>query len=129
MGTPIKLTLYDPKTQEPLREVSQSLITFGMLVKASQLKELMEDLPKTKRKWWWIWPAWMDPKVSEEEQQTQALLELVAEFFNHQVTVEELRDHCDVAEVIAVLRAIMSRAGNITQGNPTLPAGKTKTRR
>ena len=121
MPTPMKITLYDPKTQEAIGEYSQSIITFEMLVKASQLKELLDNPPEQERKWWWIWMPWMKRPESEEQKQVAALTELVAEFFGHQFTAEQLRKGSDVGEVVAVLRAIIARAGSINAGNPTLP--------
>ncbi len=121
MPTPIKITLYNPKTQEIIAEYSQSIITFEMLVKASQLKELLDNPPEQERKWWWIWHPWMKRPESEEQKQVAALTELVAEFFGHQFTAEQLRVGSDVSEVVAVLRAIIARAGSINMGNPTQP--------
>jgi hypothetical protein len=110
---PIKLTLYDPATQEATREYSQRVITFQMLTAAVQLQEALEDLPEKKRRWWW------QKKISKEEQQIDALLALVAEFFGNQFTVAELRTGADISEVMAVLTAIIARAGRIVTANPT----------
>lgn len=116
MGAPIKITLYDSKTNEVRGEYEQRLVTFEMLVKASQLKELLEAAPETKRRWWWI-----KREETTEERQINAMMELVAEFFNHQFTAQELRHGADVSEVMAVLRSILSRASEIVKANPTPP--------
>lgn len=125
MPTPIKLTLYDKHTQEPIKEVSQNIITFDMLIRASQLNELLENPPEPERKWWWIWldglPWTKVKKKSQEERQVYALMELVVDFFGNQFTLDELRDGTDVGEVIAVLRAIMRRANGVMEANPTKP--------
>lgn len=112
---PIKLTLYDPKTQEPEKEYQQRVISFGMLLAAVQLQEALEDLPEKKRRWWWQKP------INKEQAQINALLALVVEFFGNQFTVKELREGADVGEVMAVLTAIIARAGTIVSANPTNP--------
>jgi len=117
---PIKITLYDPKTQEPTKEYGQRVITFAMLTAAVQLQEALQDLPEKKRRWWWQKP------ISPEKKQIDALLELVTNFFNDQFTVEGLRKGADVSEVMAVLKAIVARAGTIATANPTFPPAKRK---
>lgn len=112
---PIKLTLYEPKTQEPLKEYQQRVITFQMLTAAVQLQEALEDLPEKKRRWWW------QKAISKEAAQIDALLELVVEFFGNQFTVQELRIGADISEVISVLTSIIARAGKIVTANPTRP--------
>ena len=112
---PIKLTLYDPKTQEPEKEYQQRVISFGMLLAAVQLQEALEDLPEKKRRWWWQLP------ISKESEQINALLELVTEFFGHQFTTEQLRKGADVSEIMAIFRSIIARAGMIVSANPTRP--------
>jgi uncharacterized protein YecE (DUF72 family) len=117
---PIKITLYDPKTQEPLKEYCQRVITFAMLSAAVQLQEALGDLPEKQRRWWWQKP------ISKESQQIDALMELVASFFGDQFTVQELRTGADVSEVMSVLQAIVARAGAIVTANPTVPPASRK---
>lgn len=112
---PIQITLYDPETQEVKRECKQNVITFAMLTSAVQLQEALEDIPEKKRRWWWQKP------ISQEQAQIDALLDLVVEFFGNQFTVQELREGADVGEVMAVLTAIIARAGAIVTANPTKP--------
>ena len=112
---PIKLVLYDPKTQEPIREYQQKVITFEMLIASIQMEEVCSDEPKKLRHWWWQKP------IPEEAQQINALLELVTEFFCHQFTVEELRRGADVSEVMTIVRSITGRAGRVVSENPTKP--------
>jgi hypothetical protein len=112
---PIKLTLYDPKTQEPRQEYKLRLITFAMLESAVQLQEALGDLPEKKRRWWW------QKAISHEAQQIDALMTLVTDFFGNQFTVQEMRVGADVPEVMAVLTAIVARAGTIVSANPTVP--------
>ncbi len=112
---PIKITLYDPETQEVKHEYQQRVITFQMLLAAIQLQEAISDLPEKKRRWWWQKP------IRPEAAQVNALLGLVVEFFCNQFTVEDLRRGADVSEVMAVLRAIVARSGAIITANPTRP--------
>jgi len=112
---PIKLTLYDPKTQEPIKEYQQKVITFEMLTAAIQLQEVMSGQPENNRRWWWQKP------IFDEKKQISALLELVTEFFGHQFTVEQLRAGADVSEVMTIIRMITGRAGRIVTENPTKP--------
>jgi hypothetical protein len=86
-----------------------------MLTAAVQLQEALDSLPEQKRRWWWQKP------ISNEEQQIDALLELVVGFFGNQFTVQELRSGADVGEVMTVLMAIVGRAGAIVSKNPTRP--------
>mgnify|MGYP001585986365 CR=1 FL=1 len=116
----IKITLYDPDTQEPLKEYQQRVITFQMLTAAVQLQEALDDLPEKKRRWWWQKP------ITKEQQQIDALLALVVEFFGNQFTVQALRTGADVSEVMAVLSAIVSRAGTIVTANPTRPPSRKR---
>ena len=117
---PITLTLYDPKTQEPIKEYRQKVITFEILMAAIQLQEVFVDQPMIKRRWWWQRP------IIDEKKQINALLELVTEFFGHKFTVEELRVGADVAEVMTIIRSITSRAGRIVTETPTKPPATRK---
>jgi len=112
---PIQITLYDPETQEAEHEYKQNVITFAMLAGAVQLQEALSDIPEKKRRWWWQKP------INKEQAQINALLALVVEFFGNQFTVKELREGADVGEVMAVLTAIIARAGTIVSANPTNP--------
>lgn len=119
---PIKITLYDPETQEIKSEYKRNVITFGMLLSAVQLQEALAKLPAKKRRWWW------QSYISEETEQINALLELVVQFFGCQFTVKELREGADVSEVMTIIRAIIGRGGKIVQANPTKPPPPKKHR-
>lgn len=110
---PIKLTLYDPKTQEPIHTYQQNVITFAMLVAAIQLQEVFSENPEKNRRWWWQKP------IFDEKKQIETLLQLVTTFFGNQFTVKELREGADVSEVMTIIRAITGRAGKIVAENPT----------
>lgn len=113
---PIKLTLYDPKSHEKIAEYEQNLITFDMLFRAAALSEVL-NVPKKKRKWW----MWWEPDLTPEQEQINALLRLVVDFFGGQFTIEQLRNGADVAEVMAVMQAIIGRSRGIAAENPTFP--------
>ena len=117
---PIKLTLYDPKTQEPVKEYQQKVITFEILMAAIQLQEVFAEQPENKRRWWWQKP------IFDEKKQINVLLELVTEFFGHQFTVEQLREGADVSEVMTIIRMITGRAGRIVTENPIKPPATNK---
>jgi len=119
---PIKLTLYDPETQEAKHEYQQRVITFAMLIAAVQLQEALSDIPEKKRRWWWQKP------IRAEVEQVNALLELVVEFFGNQFTVEQLRSGADVSEIMTVLQTIIARSGTIVSANPTIPPKLRKSR-
>ena len=116
---PIKLTLYDPETNEVKKEYTQSVITFEMLLAATQLQDALTTAEGQKRRWWWQKP------ITKEAMQIDALLELVMQFFGNQFSVTDLRRGADVSEVMTVIQAIIGRAGSIVQANPTrLPSWK-----
>jgi hypothetical protein len=117
---PIKLTLYDPETQEPIKEYQQQVITFEMLLAAVQLQEALAVLPAKKRRWWW------QKSISQEVAQINAMMELVVCFFGNRFTVEELRRGAEVSEVMAVYRSILSRPKAIVSANPTIPPARRK---
>jgi len=111
---PIRLTLYDPETQEIKSEYKQRVITLGWLLAATQLQEVLAE-PEKKRRWWWQKP------ISQEAARINALMEFVVHFFGEQFTVEELQKGADVSEVMAVYRSILSRPNAIVSANPTVP--------
>lgn len=117
---PIKLTFYDPKTQEPVKEFEQKVITFETMISAIQLEEILSPDPQKVKRWWWQNP------INEEKRQIEAVLRLVVAFFGDQFTVKELKEGADVSEVMAILRAITGRAGRIVSTNPTKPPATRK---
>ncbi len=119
---PIRLTLYDPETQEIKSEYKRNVITFAMWLASIQLQEAFEDIPEKKRRWWW------QPHISPETAQINALLELVTHFFGNQFTVEELREGADISEVMTIIRAVIGRGGLIASANPTGPPLPKKNR-
>jgi hypothetical protein len=119
---PIFLTLYDPKTHEPLHEYQLHVITFAMLISSVQLQEALAKIPEKKRRWWWQKP------IRAGVEQINALLGLVVEFFGNQFTVEQLRTGADVSEVMTIIRAIIGRGGGIINKNPTVPPARRNKR-
>jgi hypothetical protein len=132
MREPIKLTLYDRKTNEPVKTVEQRIITMDMLKRAARLSELMEDddTPESTKKQsllrrlcWWI------PKPTKVDEQIDMLLQFVSDFYGGRVAPEELSRGADVPELMTVLRSIMGTAGKIIQENPTKPSPQRQTRK
>lgn len=119
----IKLTLYDPKTQEEIKTYEQRIITFNMLSRAVGLSETL-NAPQKRRRWW----LWWENDLTTEQAQINALMQLVADFFGNQFTVDELKNGADVPEVMSVLKAIIARSSGISAGNPTSPR-KTREKR
>jgi hypothetical protein len=109
-GTPIKLTLYDPETNEERETYSRSFIPWGILKAAIQCQGLNPEI--------------MTPEDIEK------INGLVMEFYGNRFTAQELEAGATLEEVMGVLTAIMSRLEGDLPGfggaNPTLPGRQAK---
>ena len=100
MKQPIKLTLYDPQTDEVKAEHTRIFVPWKIL-KASV--RLMKDMNKE------------DPT----EENLDQMAALIVDVFGDKFTVDELNEGADVGEMMAVLKAIISHAsGGINAGVP-----------
>lgn len=101
--TPILFTLYEPETGEVRGEYSAFIVPFGILEVAAELAAAI-DLEK---------PTGDDMK---------AIAGMIVELYGHRFEVDDVRKYADMGEALAVLNAIMTRAGiAMPKGNPTRP--------
>jgi hypothetical protein len=117
MTSPIKLTIYDPQTHEPKKELQTSLVPWGILKRAIKLAKSLD----------------YDQKEEDSGDQINTMLEklgedgfdnltgLVADVFHGQVTIEEIEWGTETGEMINVLQAVVTRAFSEFKktGNPT----------
>ncbi len=110
----LRLTLYGPN-DEVSGEYQRSRISWGVLKQAVRLSKMLDQR-----------------KAEEmEEGDIDAIGQLVVEAFGGQFTTEDLDAGADIGEMIAVIQAIVARAGALVAANPTppsatLPKGKAK---
>lgn len=99
-GTAIKLTLYDPQTNEVKGEYTRLFVPWKLLKMAVRLsKSIGKSL-----------------NVEEmEEADVDALAALVVETFGDQFTLDDLNQGADIGEMVTVLNQIVAKA----KGNPT----------
>ena len=99
-STMMQITLYD-ENSEVKKQITRSFVPWKLLKKAVRLSKSIDA-----------------ENVSEDDM--DALAELVVETFGNQFTVEELNEGADVSEMVAVLQAIVGKAG-AAMGNPLIP--------
>lgn len=88
-NTPITITLYD-ENDEVKGEYQRLIIPWNMLKRALKFRELdTENLEET----------------------FDELAGFVCELFGNRFTTEELGEGCDIAEIFAVIQAVVARAG------------------
>ncbi len=108
--TPIRLTLYNPETNEVARELSRVYLPWKLLKTCVELNEAHK----------------LDSEASLTSDSIEILESLVCEVFNNQITPKDLQDGADMVEVLTVYNAIMTRAYMaMPPANPTT-AGKTR---
>lgn len=105
--TPLKITLYDPETNEVVREFVRSFVPWRLLKKAIRLSKTLNNLS--------------EDNLSEED--VDSIASLVVDAFGDQFTVEQLSEGADLSEMMTVLEAIVSRAQGIP-GNPPPPGSR-----
>ena len=88
-NTPITITLYD-ENDEVKGEYQRLIIPWNMLKRALKFRELdTENLEET----------------------FDELAGFVCELFGNRFTAEKLGEGCDIAEIFAVIQAVVARAG------------------
>lgn len=90
-NAPIKITLYDPETNEVKSEHSRVFVPWGVLKRAVRL---MKGL---------------DPQDMNEDD-VDAMAGIVCEAFGNKFSVEELGQGADVGEMMTVIQQIIGRA-------------------
>jgi 23S rRNA G2069 N7-methylase RlmK/C1962 C5-methylase RlmI len=100
--TPLKITLYDPKTNEVKKEFSRSFVPWRILKKAIQLSKTLANLDQT--------------DITEAD--VDAIAGLVVDVFGDQFTVAELNDGADLSEMMTVLQAIIAKAEGMVPNPP-----------
>jgi len=106
ISTPLKITLYDPETNEVRQEFSRSFIPWRILKKAIQLSKTLANLDQK--------------DITEDD--VDAIAGLVVDVFGDKFTVEELNQGADLAEMMAVLQAIIAKAEGMVPNPP--PKGR-----
>jgi len=102
--TPIRLTIYDPETNEVKAEHTTMIVPWKLLKKAISLAKTLNTNPD---------------EMSDSD--IDSLAGLVVEVFGGKFTVDELDNGADVSEMMAVIQQILAKASGAR--NPTLPAG------
>ena len=115
--TPIKLTLYNPETNEVEREFSRAFVPTGNFTEMVKLLPLM-DLKN---------PQIVDPDTAE------SIYALISELFGGQITIDQIKQGTDLNEFLALFETIVARVKTETparaEPNPTLPGQTSRTRR
>jgi hypothetical protein len=106
MAAPLKLTLYDPETDEVIQEYSRSFIPWKLLKQAMRLARSLEGQNLDD----------LDESMIDE------LAGLVAEVFGNRFSVQQLNDGSDLNEMLTVLTSIITRAA------ASMPVGPNPTR-
>jgi len=101
-GAPIELTLYGPD-DEVVSKHSRAIVPWKILKRAVRLSKNLNEAD-----------------LSEED--LDSLAQLVVDFYGNAFDLEALENGADVAEMLTVLRAIITKASAISapaSGNPT----------
>jgi hypothetical protein len=105
---PIKITLYDPETDEIKKEYSRSFVPWRLLKRAISLSKNLSDIN--------------EENITPED--ADAIASLVVDVFGDRFSVNELNDGADLGEMMTVLQAIIARAEGIVPNPPPLGEGK-----
>lgn len=99
----LKITLYDPETNEIVKECSRAFIPWKVLKRAIRLMKNFKP-----------------EDISEED--ADELAALVVDAFGGQFTLDELNNGADLSEMMTVLTGIMASAQGISPNPP--PQGR-----
>ena len=111
MAAPLKLTLYDPETDEVKAEYSRSFLPWKLLKQALRLAKSLEN----------------NDLEDLSEETVDELAGLVVEVFGNKFSIQELNEGSDLGEMLTVLTSIISRAGaSMPEANPTKPGSARK---
>lgn len=104
MPKPIEITLYNPETNEPIQTFVRSFVPWAVLKQALAMQQTLQGGDLT-------------------GEDLDALAGLVVTVFGDKFSVEQATQGADAGEMIAVIKAVVSRASQFVSGNPTTPAG------
>lgn len=90
-GTPMKIMLYDPETDEVKAEYTRSFVPWRLLKAAIRLQ------------------TELDPQ-NMNEADVDRLAALVVDVFGDKFTVEELDNGADITDMLAVLQMVTAKA-------------------
>ena len=101
---PMKITLYDPETNEVKQEFTRLFVPWKLFKRALSIAKVMnkEDFGIED----------MDDSTVDE------LAGLVVAVFGNQFTIDQLDDGASISEMFTVIKAIVANVANIS-GNPT----------
>lgn len=102
-AAPIELNLYDPETNEVVKTCTRGFLPWKMLKKAIRLQKQLGE----------------KPAEEYDEGEMDAIANYVIELFGHDLTIEQLDEQADTAEMIAVMQSVVARARGVM--DPTLP--------
>lgn len=108
MNTALTLTLY--KKNEPVRELRQSILPWGILEYAIELQETFKDVRTDE--------TGKVDAASLRKEQLQELTDFVIYIFEDDVTREELKRQASVIDMFALYTQIFVMVGQITSANP-----------
>ncbi|OGO35672.1 MAG: hypothetical protein A2W35_05370 [Chloroflexi bacterium RBG_16_57_11] len=100
-GAPIKLTLYGPN-DEIAGEHSRSFVPWKLLKRAIHLSKSFDA-----------------EEMSEED--LDSIAQLVVDFYGGQFSLEQLENGADAGEMMAVIEAIVAKAGQMSGANGADP--------
>jgi hypothetical protein len=102
--TPMKLTLYDPETNEVIKEFTRLFVPWKLFKKALAIAKTMDK---------------KDFGIEDLDDNTvDELAGLVVAVFGNQFTVDQLENGASIGEMFAVIQSIISTVASIS-GNPT----------
>jgi len=105
-STPLKVTLYDPETNEVIHEFTQMFIPWRMFKAAIRISKQLGNVD-------------LNDLANLPEELYDELTALICEIFGHRFTPEELGNGAEFGDMIPVINQILAKAGAL--GNPTKP--------
>lgn len=113
---PLSIKLYGVDN-EVKREVTRSIVPWGVLEKAIDLQEQFENVE--------VAPDGMPRRVTKE--QVQQLTDFVVFIFDDTVTREELKRGASLGDMFALYNQVFQMVGQIMPKNPTTALTNPKT--
>jgi hypothetical protein len=108
--TALTLTLY--KKNEPIKELRQSILPWGILEFAIELQEVFDSAETDEN-------GKLKPESMSLEG-IQKLTDFVIYIFEDEVTREELNRHASIIDMFSVYTQIFTMVGQIMKANPTI---------